>query len=123
MEKGTVCLVFNVEEQVDSLLDAVLQKKTYSAEGKTCVKIGEDTVVYNPSFRLYLTSKRQRIVFPSRLQSYLTLVNFAPVPAGLEDHLLRIVVGKERPELRQKTEANIMIIKLLRINIIIYIMI
>ena len=123
VEKGTVCLVFNVEEQVDSLLDAVLQKKTYSAEGKTCVKIGEDTVVYNPSFRLYLTSKRQRIVFPSRLQSYLTLVNFAPVPAGLEDHLLRIVVGKERPELRQKTEANIMIIKLLRINIIIYIMI
>ena len=106
VEKGAVCLVFNVEEQVDSLLDPVLQKKTFSAEGKTFVKIGEDNVVYNPSFRLYLTSKRQRIAFPSRLQSQLTLVNFAPVPEGLEDHLLRIVVGKERPELRQKTDAT-----------------
>ena len=106
VEKGAVCLVFNVEEQVDSLLDPLLQKKTFSAEGKTFVKIGEDNVVYNPSFRLYLTSKRQRIAFPSRLQSQLTLVNFAPVPEGLEDHLLRIVVGKERPELRQKTDAT-----------------
>ena len=43
--------------------------------------------------------------FSSRLQSHVTIINFIPVTAGLYDHLLRIVVAKERSDLKQKREA------------------
>ena len=105
VQQGHVCLVYNVDDKVDSMLDGVIQKSTFQFEGKTCVRIGSRTIPYSSNFRLFLTSKRRTITFPSRLQNHLTLINFSPVPAGLEDHLLRIVVAKERPDLRQKAEA------------------
>jgi dynein heavy chain len=102
---GGSCLVHGLEDRLDSLLDGLLRKATFTEQGVVSVRIGEQTVPYSPTFKLYLATKRAVVDLPSRLQSHLTIINFAPVTAGLEEHLLRIVVGRERPELRQKTEA------------------
>ena len=105
VQQGTVTLIYNIEETLDANLDNLIQKKFYLKDNVTHVVIGEKEIPYNPSFKMYLTSKKEEINFPSRIQSHLTVINFIPVTAGLYDHLLRIVVSKERGDLRQKREA------------------
>ena len=105
IENGNVLILYNVIESIDSNLDNLVQKRIYKREGKQYVNIGDKAVLYNQSFKLYLTSKQEVMDFSSRLQSHVTIINFIPVTAGLYDHLLRIVVAKERGDLKQKKEA------------------
>lgn len=69
------------------------------------MKIGDKEIPFNEKFQLYLTSRKEIVDFPSKIQSHLSIFNFKPVTAGLYDHLLRIVVSKERTDLKQKRDA------------------
>ena len=105
IQNGNVLILNNVIDSIDSNLDNLVQKRIYTREEKHYVNIGEKAVLYNQAFKLYLTSKQEIIDFSSRLQTHVTIINFIPVTAGLFDHLLRIVVAKERGDLKQKREA------------------
>ena len=105
VEKGIITIMYNVETTIDSNLDNLIQKKIYMKNNKAHILIGEKEIVYNSQFKLYLTSTKEKVDFSSRMQSHLTIINFIPVTAGLYDHLLRIVVSKERSDLKQKKEA------------------
>lgn len=105
VSSGINTIIYNVRKTIDSNLDNLLMKKIYTKANEKFLLIGNTEVSYNPDFRLYLTSKNEQFEFSSRIQNHLTIINFVPVSSGLQDHLLRIVVGKERADLKQKRDA------------------
>ena len=94
VELGSATMVCNVEDQIDSHLDNLIKKKLFVEDGTQYVMIADTKVKFDAKFKLFFTSKKDRVDFPSRVQSHLTIINFVPVSAGLNDHLLRIVVAK-----------------------------
>lgn len=57
---------------------------------------------YSPDFRFYVTSKLPNPHYPPEICVKVTIVNFTVTPKGLEDQLLALVVGFERPELEEE---------------------
>lgn len=75
--------------QCNSSIGNVLGKMTFIA-------LGENVIEYNPSFRLYITSKLRNPLYLPEIFNKVTIINFALTVEGLEDQLLGIVVAKER---------------------------
>eukprot|EP01051_Picozoa_sp_SAG22_P001099 SAG22_NODE_38_length_26325_cov_107.302067_37_plen_200_part_00 len=63
------------------------------------IKLGDKEVDYDPNFQLYLQTKLSNPHYIPEVQAQCTMVNFTVTELGLEDQLLALVVGKERPDL------------------------
>ncbi|KAL7754356.1 hypothetical protein RI367_000337 [Sorochytrium milnesiophthora] len=105
---GQPVLLENVKEELDPVLEPLLQKQTFKSGGALCIKLGDNTVEYSPSFRLYITTKLRNPHYLPELQTKVSLLNFMITPEGLEDQLLGIVVAKERPELEEERNRLIL---------------
>eukprot|EP01059_Diplonema_ambulator_P034998 TRINITY_DN8108_c0_g1_i3.p1 TRINITY_DN8108_c0_g1~~TRINITY_DN8108_c0_g1_i3.p1 ORF type:complete len:4672 (+),score=1974.47 TRINITY_DN8108_c0_g1_i3:105-14120(+) len=103
LEKGLPCLIENLPESIDPILEPVLGKE-FTRKGNTCLcKVGDlDVHVDIGSFRLYLQTKLPNPHYKPELNAQTTLVNFMVTETGLEDQLLAVVVNKEQPELEEK---------------------
>jgi hypothetical protein len=64
--------------------------------GRMYISLGETVLEYSEHFRFYLTSKLRNPHFLPEVYNMVTIVNFSLTLEGLEDHLLGIVVAKER---------------------------
>jgi dynein heavy chain len=60
------------------------------------ITLGDNTIEYNPNFRLYITSKLRNPHYLPEIFNKVTIINFALTVEGLEDQLLGIAVAKER---------------------------
>ncbi|XP_034826235.1 dynein axonemal heavy chain 7 [Maniola hyperantus] len=107
LEYGKPALIDCILEDVESPLDPILLKHTYTQGGKEFIALGENVIEYHPNFRLYMTTKLRNPHYLPEVFNKVTLINFALTKDGLEDQLLGIVVAKERPDLQEKREKLI----------------
>eukprot|EP00742_Colponemidia_sp_Colp-10_P007220 GILJ01007760.1.p1 GENE.GILJ01007760.1~~GILJ01007760.1.p1 ORF type:complete len:2640 (-),score=434.68 GILJ01007760.1:74-7498(-) len=102
---GKWVLCENVKEKLDPAIEPILAQQTIKQGGSELMKIGEKLITYNSSFRFYMTSKLPNPHYTPEVSVKVTLLNFTITPSGLEDQLLGIVVGIERPDLEEKKSS------------------
>jgi dynein heavy chain len=99
---GKWVLLENIMEELDPALEPLLQRAVIVVNGVAQIKLGENTIPYNDSFRFYMTTKLPNPHYSPELQVKVTLLNFTITPEGLEDQMLGIAVAKELPEVEAK---------------------
>ncbi|XP_044001725.1 dynein axonemal heavy chain 12 [Aphidius gifuensis] len=104
IEYGKPVLIENIYEILDTPLDPIITKNIYKVGKEWYITLGEKTLLYDTRFRLYITTKLRNPHYLPEIFNKITLINFALTIEGLEDQLLGIVVGKERPDLQKKKE-------------------
>ena len=100
IENGTPLLIENLPENIDAVLDPVIARQTIRRGRNTYVRLGDKEVSLDPRFKLYLQTKLSNPHYRPEVATQTTLVNFCVTEKGLEDQLLALVVGKERPDLQ-----------------------
>jgi dynein heavy chain len=98
---GDTVILENVDEHLDASLDPILCKSVYKKGKASFIKIGEDDVEYDDSFRLYLQTKMANPHYAPEIFAQCTLVNFIVTRKGLEDQLLATIVSEEEPVLEE----------------------
>jgi len=107
-------VIENMGEGIDAVLDNMIARAFSKKGSKLQVKLGDrDTDIMvtktedgqntsDPAFRLYMQTKLPNPHYIPEIQAQTTIVNFTVTEKGLEDQLLAVVVGKERPDLLQE---------------------
>eukprot|EP01059_Diplonema_ambulator_P030784 TRINITY_DN5411_c0_g1_i2.p1 TRINITY_DN5411_c0_g1~~TRINITY_DN5411_c0_g1_i2.p1 ORF type:complete len:4213 (+),score=1401.66 TRINITY_DN5411_c0_g1_i2:77-12640(+) len=99
---GASCLIENVQEELDPLLEPVLLTQTYMAGSTMMMKLGENAIPYDDRFKLFMTTKLPNPHYTPETSVKVSLLNFFITPGGLEDQLLGKLVGKERKDLEDQ---------------------
>ena len=84
------------------MLFPVLRKDLSQQGPRQVVQIGDKPIDYNPSFKLYLTTRDQFVEIPPNAGPLITNVNFTVTKSGLEGQLLSITINFEQPELESR---------------------
>jgi len=95
-------------EAIDPVLEPVLLKQLVYVGGSATIKLGDATVDYDPSFKLYLTTKLRNPHYPPELCVKVNLLNFMATSEGLEDQMQGIVVAKEEAKLEALRERLVL---------------
>jgi len=66
------------------------------------VQVGDKSVDYNDSFRLFLVTRNPLPDLPSDARALVNEVNFSVTRSGLEGQLLGLTIGHEKPQLETK---------------------
>ena len=98
---GKPVLLENVGTELDPSLEPILAKQTFKMGGTEMIKIGDETIAYHPDFNFFITTKLPNPHYSPETCVKVTLLNFTVNASGLEDQLLGLVVGKERPDLQE----------------------
>jgi dynein heavy chain len=99
---GKTVLLQDVMETLDPSLDNILNKSFLKGPGSELqVKIGDDLVVYNQKFMLYITTRMSNPHYTPEISTKVNVVNFSIKEQGLEEQCLGIVVQEEQPTLEQ----------------------
>eukprot|EP01061_Rhynchopus_euleeides_P000007 TRINITY_DN10009_c0_g1_i1.p1 TRINITY_DN10009_c0_g1~~TRINITY_DN10009_c0_g1_i1.p1 ORF type:complete len:865 (+),score=418.35 TRINITY_DN10009_c0_g1_i1:31-2595(+) len=101
LEDGLPCLIENLGEQIDPILEPVLGRNVTKKGSQYMMKLGDKEVSYNQNFKLYLQTRLNNPHYKPEMNAQSTLINFMVTPEGLEDQLLAVVVNKERPDLEE----------------------
>jgi dynein heavy chain len=96
---GYPCIIENIGENIDSVLDPLLSRSFTKRNRTTFIKLGEKEVEYDERFKLYLQTKLSNPHYRPEIVAQTTLLNFIVTDQGLEDQLLATTVNKERPDL------------------------
>ncbi|XP_067935098.1 dynein axonemal heavy chain 7-like [Watersipora subatra] len=108
LQFGNPCLLENVEEELDPILEPILLKQTFKTAGVDFIKVGDQIVEYSGDFKLYITTSLRNPHYLPEISVKVTLLNFMITPSGLEDQLLGIVIAKEKPALEEKKNELIL---------------
>ncbi|XP_067685210.1 dynein axonemal heavy chain 3-like [Haliotis asinina] len=101
LQFGNPCLLENIGEELDPILEPILLKQTFKQNGLDYIRIGEHIVEYSKDFKFYITTCIRNPHYLPEVSVKVTLLNFMITPLGLEDQLLGIVAAKEKPELEE----------------------
>eukprot|EP01063_Lacrimia_lanifica_P030850 TRINITY_DN4987_c0_g2_i1.p1 TRINITY_DN4987_c0_g2~~TRINITY_DN4987_c0_g2_i1.p1 ORF type:complete len:2545 (+),score=1014.20 TRINITY_DN4987_c0_g2_i1:819-7637(+) len=104
---GIPVLLEGVGEELDASLDPILLKQTVKKQNRLFIKLGDQEVEYEPSFKLYITTKMPNPHYMPELQIKVTIINFTVTQKGLEDQLLADVVRYEKAELEEQLDGVI----------------
>ncbi|CAM4852615.1 unnamed protein product [Rotaria socialis] len=104
---GFPILFQDCDEYIDPVIDNVLEKNVRGIEGRQFVVLGDKEVDYDPSFRLYLTSKLPNPRLTPAHFGKSMVINYTVTLKGLEDQLLAVIVKNERRELEEQRERLI----------------
>ncbi|KAG6966008.1 hypothetical protein JG687_00005084 [Phytophthora cactorum] len=99
---GKWVLLENVGEELDAALEPVLLQQKFKQGGQDMIRLGENVIPYNDSFRFFLTTKLANPHYAPEVCVKVSLLNFTITMKGLEEQLLGVVVLKELPELAAK---------------------
>ena len=102
VENGIPLLIESLGVDIDAVLDPLIARQTIKKGRNVYIKLGDKEVEYDPNFRLYLHTKLSNPHYKPEVNAQTTLVNFCVTEKGLEDQLLALVVGKERPDLQEE---------------------
>jgi dynein heavy chain len=64
IRNGTWVLLEDIEESLDAAIEPVLQRSTFKEKGQLMIKIGDNNVPYNESFRFFMTTKLPNPHYP-----------------------------------------------------------
>ena len=62
-------------------------------KGKIFIRMGNETIPYNPNFRLYLFTAEMDPVLPPRFRPLLNVINFGFNRKGVETILSEFIIG------------------------------
>merc|ERR1719313_1576529 len=97
-------MIENLGESVDAVLDPVLARSVIKRGRSAVLKLGDKEVEYDEKFRLILQTKLANPHYKPEIAAQTTLINFMITVDGLEEQLLALVVGKERPDLAEQQQ-------------------
>ncbi len=96
---GFPFLFENVDEYIDPVINPVLEKNIIIQGARRSVKLGDKDVDWDPSFRLYLTSRLSNPHYTPEVFGKTMVINYSVTQQGLQAQLLNVVVGHERADL------------------------
>ena len=103
LQTGQQCLIQDIGEDIDPSLMPILNREFVKQGPAKLFKLGPDRLVgLHPDFRLFITTKMTNPTWAPEVTSRTTVVNFSVKEQGLEEQMLGIVVGKERPDLESE---------------------
>uniref|UniRef100_A0A7S2NI24 Dynein heavy chain n=1 Tax=Haptolina brevifila TaxID=156173 RepID=A0A7S2NI24_9EUKA len=114
IEEGVPLLLENMKDVIEAILDNLVARAYVRKGTKMQVALGDRVVdilmkkdadgqsTDFPCFKVYMQSRLPNPHYIPEVQAQTTLVNFTVTEKGLEDQLLSVVVGHERPDLLQE---------------------
>ena len=99
---GRWVLLENILESLDAALEPILLQQTFKQGGQEMIKIGDNVIPYNDTFKFFLTTKLSNPHYPPEVQVKVSLLNFTITVGGLEEQLLNVVVANEMPDLAEQ---------------------
>ncbi|XP_022099330.1 dynein heavy chain 3, axonemal-like isoform X3 [Acanthaster planci] len=99
---GQPCLLENVGEELDPILEPLLLKQTFKQNGLDYLRLGDNVIEFSKDFKFYITTRLRNPHYLPKVSVKVTLLNFMITPLGLEDQLLGLVAAREKPELEEK---------------------
>ena len=99
MNFGFPFLFENLDEYIDPVVNPVLEMNLTVQGNRKFVRLGDKEVDWDPTFRMYLTTKLSNPHYTPEIFGKTSIINFAVTGDGLRDQLLNVVVGYERPDL------------------------
>jgi len=99
---GKWVLMENIGEELDASLEPILLQQKFKQGGQEMMRIGDNTIPYNDSFKFYMTTKLPNPHYAPEVQVKVSLLNFTITEKGLEEQLLNITVQEELPDLAEK---------------------
>ncbi|KAM3726645.1 Cytoplasmic dynein 2 heavy chain [Dirofilaria immitis] len=98
---GKFLLIDNVDKIEPTLIN--LLRKDFSSQGpRNVVQIGEKTVDYNDSFRLYICSKNNSLRLDQTAKATIALICFSITQTGLASQMLGLAIQIEKPILETR---------------------
>lgn len=73
---GNPVLIEDVGEILDPALEPVLQKAIFEVDGRKLLRLGDSDIDYDPSFKLYITTKLPNPHYLPDVCIKVTLINF-----------------------------------------------
>ena len=95
-------LVIEEVDKIEPILYSIVRKDLERQGLRWVVQVGDKTVDYNESFRLYLVTRNPYPTIPPAAASVISEVNFTVTRSGLEGQLLGLVIQHEQPELEKQ---------------------
>jgi dynein heavy chain, axonemal len=105
---GRWVLLENIQESLDAALEPILLQQKFKQGGQEMMKLGDNVIPYNDSFRFFMTTKLSNPHYAPEVQVKVSLLNFTITLGGLEEQLLGVVVAEELPELSAQ-KANLVV--------------
>jgi dynein heavy chain len=92
IKSGVTILIENISEEIDPALEPVLARQIRIENGKEYFAIGEESILYNKGFRLFMTTRLSNPTFKAEISTKVTIVNFTVKEKGLEEQLLEELI-------------------------------
>ena len=102
---GKWIILENIGETLDATLEPILLRRTFRQGAQMMMRIGDNNVPYNDTFRFFLTTKLSNPHYAPEVCVKVTLLNFAITPTGLEEQLLGALIQEELPDVAAKKNA------------------
>jgi dynein heavy chain len=99
--------LFEDVDDIDPVIDNIIEKKIQVVGSRRFIVLGDKEIDYDPSFRLYMTSKLPNPNYSPKIFGSSMVINYSVTLKGLTDQLLNVVVGHERKELEEQRERLI----------------
>jgi len=104
---GTSLLFEDIGEEINPALIPLIRKEISLISGRSTVRIGEEFIVYNKKFALYMATRLPQPYYSPEVCSSLAIINFAASEEALADQMLNIMIAKEEPTLQRNREEAI----------------
>ena len=101
---GRWVLLENILETLDAALEPILLQQKFKQGGQDMIKLGDNVVPYNDTFRFFMTTKLANPHYTPEVQVKVSLLNFTITIGGLEEQLLGVTVGESFPILPNKRQ-------------------
>ena len=101
IQNGQTVLYEEVGELIDPGLDPILSKSIYEQDGVKKINFGgkAEGLIYDPNFRLLITTKLPNPHYLPETCIKLSVINFTVTFPGLEEQLLVDVMKSQEPEI------------------------
>ena len=95
-------LIVEEVDKIEPILYSVVRKDLERQGMRWVVHVGDKTVDYNESFRMFLVTRNPYPAIPPSAASVVAEVNFTVTRSGLEGQLLGLVIQHEQPALEKQ---------------------
>jgi dynein heavy chain len=101
IQYGKPYLFEDLDEEIDPMIDPILERLTFIENNQEMVKLGDNTIPWDKGFRLFMTTKLANPHYSPEIMGKTMIINYSVTQLGLQNQLLNVVVGHERPDLEK----------------------
>ncbi|RYY37981.1 hypothetical protein EON62_00755, partial [archaeon] len=102
IQYGKPFLFEAVDETIDPMVDPILEQNTFMEGSQRMIMLDDKAIPWDDNFRLYLTTKLANPHYSPEIMGKVMIINYGVTQQGLENQLLNVVVGHERPDLEKQ---------------------